>query len=69
MLYTLLMLGVKLHRDRLYLISEHKMLTMKALSQVVHILEGKRILLLFQLIQVKLSSRGRRLKLLNLDCL
>lgn len=63
------MLRVKLHRDRLYLISEHRMLTAKALSQVVHILQGKRILPFFQPIQVELSSRGRRLKLLNTDCL
>lgn len=68
MLHALLMLRVKLQMERLYLISEHKMLTMKALPWALHILEGKMTLLLFQLIQVKLSSRGRRLKLLNLDC-
>lgn len=68
MLHTLLMLRVKLQMERLYLISEHKMLTTKGLSWAVHVLEGKMSLLLFQLIQVKLSSRGRRLKLLNLDC-
>lgn len=62
------MLSVKLQMERLYLTSEHKMLTTKALSWAFHILEGKMTLLLFQLIQVKLSSRDRRFKLLNLDC-
>lgn len=53
MLHTLLMLRVKLRVERLYLISEHKMLLMKALSGAVHILECKMTLLLFLLIQVK----------------
>lgn len=39
----------------------------KALSWAVLVLEGKMTLLLFQLIQVKLSRRGRRLKLVHLD--
>lgn len=68
MLHTLLMLRVKLQMERLYFISEHKMLMTKALSWAVPILEGKMTLLSFQLIQVKLSSRGRRLKLLDLYC-
>lgn len=65
MLHTLLMLRVKLQRQGLYCISDHKML--KALSWAVLVLEGKMTLLLFQLIQVKLSRRGRRLKLVHLD--
>lgn len=39
----------------------------KALSWAVLALKGKTTFLLFQLMQVKLSRRGRRLKLLNLD--
>jgi len=60
LLHTLLMLRVKLQMERLYLVSEHQILTTKA----IRILEGKMTLLLFQLLQVKLR-RGRRLKLLN----
>lgn len=53
MLHTLLMFRVKLRVERLYLISEHKMLLMNALSGAAHTLECKMTLLLFQLIQVK----------------
>lgn len=67
MLHTLLMLRVKLQMQGLYCISDHKMLMVKALSWAVLVLEGKMTLLLFPLIQVKLSRTGRRLKLHHLN--
>lgn len=53
MMHKLLMPRVKLQMERLYLISEQKMLTAKALAWTICILEGKMTLLLFQLIQIK----------------